>query len=840
MFATASPAYLSAPVGETVSVEVSIGNVSSLIDGYTVRVFGLDAHWVHVSTERLSLFPGAIEPVRVDLQLPDDFPAGPRQISIHVQSENDPTVFEIATVTVDVASRPRLAMTVDPVSVAAGSAAQFGLVVANTGNSILDVYPGAVDPEDRAEFTFDPAAVHLLPGEQAVIQAGVKAPRPWFGQPSVRVLTFSANSPERVESVATFVQRPRIGRWMMSLLGLLTAAAVFAAVLSHTLSDVVDEASVGDNLINQALANEDEASAGARVPVDPATVKGAVVSASTGEGIAGVQAELFTAKDPVNPIASAATADDGSFAFGRLGGGTFRVRFTGAGFTETWYGDVSTFRDAADVDVPAGETVELPPMTLGGRPGSIAGAVIGDDITGAKATLVVAGFADPDTPAVVASVDVSVDGSFLLEKLPSPAEYQLVVERPGSATETRDVVLGPGEAIEGIEIRLRAGGGLISGRVTAGGVALGGATIEATDGTTTIQTVSLTDGDVGAFVVRNLAVPGRYTVTVQRNGFTPESRTIVLSSTEPVSAEFALSPAVGSISGTVTEAGGGLLGGVTVSVTGPAIEASTSTISQGEGIGTYVFDPLPAPGTYTITFSKPGYVSQVRLVEVNPISRTVHVTGVDMTLIHADGVVTGQVLDASGAPVAGAEVTLNDGVTSRTLRTAHEPLGAFTFSNVAPGSYTVTASLIGASDVVQVIDVRSGEIETLQLQLGVQASLTGQVVSGNGTPLANMSVRLYSPLGFPTAGLLTTTVTDENGFFTFANVGAPDDYVVAVFANASSVDALDSELVQSVPGTAVVVPTFVVNPAGGTTTTTSSTTTTTTTVPTTTPDTTPG
>src|SRR4029077_4301505 len=133
----------------------------------------------------------------------------------------------------------------------------------------------------------------------------------------------------------TFVQKPRIGRGILSLLGLLTAAAVFAAVLSHTFGNVAKEAKVDDRVLNEALANNQ--TNGKSVPVDPATITGKVVSFTTGTGIAGIQADLFAADDAVVPLAPAATDDTGAYTFPRLSAGSYKVRFSGAGFDELWY-----------------------------------------------------------------------------------------------------------------------------------------------------------------------------------------------------------------------------------------------------------------------------------------------------------------------------------------------------------------------------------------------------------------------------------------------------------------------------------------------------------------------
>ena len=50
--------------------------------------------------------------------------------------------------------------------------------------------------------------------------------------------------------------------------------------------------------------------------------------------------------------------------------------------------------------------------------------------------------------------------------------------------------------------------------------------------------------------------------------------------------------------------------------------------------------------------------------------------------------------------------------------------------------------------------------------------------------------------------------TDAGGNYRFANLTAPDDFVVAVYATSTAADALDSEPVQTQPSTESVVPTF--------------------------------
>ena len=267
-----------------------------------------------------------------------------------------------------------------------------------------------------------------------------------------------------------------------------------------------------------------------------------------------------------------------------------------------------------------------------------------------------------------------------------------------------------------------------------------------------------------------------------------------------------LSAALGSISGTVNAATGGPLGGVGVTVTGGEEPITTSTISQGEATGTWSVDGLAAPGSYTVTFAKPGYVSQTRLVTIDGSAAGGTTGGINAALVASTASVTGLVLDADGSPKPLAGVELTDGVTTRTVKTANDPAGRFALTSVAPGSYTLTVSFTGATPVVQVITVQAGDTRDLQLQLGQQATLTGRVVTTDGQPVAGIEVRLYDPTVFPSTNTnVPKVVTAADGTYTFADIAAPADFVIAAFASSLSVDALDSELVASVPGESITV-----------------------------------
>src|SRR5665213_2951031 len=65
----------------------------------------------------------------------------------------------------------------------------------------------------------------------------------------------------------------------------------------------------------------------------------------------------------------------------------------------------------------------------------------------------------------------------------------------------------------------------------------------------------------------------------------------------------------GQIRGVLTDPSGGVLPNVPITATSPALMTSRSTTTDESG--NYLFDSL-APGTYTLTFTAPGFKTQVQ------------------------------------------------------------------------------------------------------------------------------------------------------------------------------------------------------------------------------------
>ena len=157
-----------------------------------------------------------------------------------------------------------------------------------------------------------------------------------------------------------------------------------------------------------------------------------------------------------------------------------------------------------------------------------------------------------------------------------------------------------------------------------------------------------------------------------------------------------------------------------------------------------------------------------------------------------------------------AEVSLSNGADERTMLSADTPRGQFEFSNVEPGAYTLTASLTGTEPVVILVNVTAATpTAPIDIQLGAQAGLTGIVIGFDPTT-RSLPVKLFLPNQFPNGTVLQTVQTDASGRYSFSNLDAPADYVVAVYAGPTAADPLDSATMRTEPGTVTTVPAFTV------------------------------
>lgn len=831
MYVELSPRRLIAVPGQSQTLTITISNTSEVISGYALRFLGADPSWVTLEESEVSLFPEETRTIEVGLEVPPGMLAGERRIAVQVRELTPPEATAIEEVVLEVPEARSVQMRTDPITQTVGKKARFGLLVDNTGNTPIHSRLTGTDAEGKVAFEFEPPELDLPPGEHAVIELKAKARRPFVGSPLVRVIELgledppppgapppppaaeekqklslrrgkkkvnnpaapSPDSEERPLVTATFVQKAAIGRGLLSLLGLMFALSVFAMVITLALGKIVGQSAADRNLaLEIAQARNAAASSGT------SGMSGTVRLLTSGAPVPGVAVDVYPADDTSAPIATTATDTQGTWSVAALPAGDYRVTFRGAGFVQLWYPQSLSADNAETITLETNSKKAGLDVALGGVPASIAGTVVGEDVSAASLALTMPTSVDqasPDDGAVVQTVPIGSDGSFELTNVPSPSVYNLVVTKTGYATSTQRVDVGAGEARTGVEITLRKGDGVISGTVSSASGPLGGVTITASSGQTEVSTISLTDEDVGSFTLRGLPTPASYTVVASRAGYASQTMTLSLAKGQKLTGVgLTLGKSSGTLNGTAS-----LLpnrtpaGGVAVTVTDGVQTIMTATQSSGD-VGAWKVGGLAIPGTYTVTFSRADLASQTLAVsldaagQITPGSEgaggSVSTTGgIEVAMQPSTATVTGvisQTVAGGTQKVGEVNVQLSSGSATYSVISASLPSGEkgrYRIENVPPGTYTVSVSRNGVSPTSTIMQLTAGQVRTYSPVLAAAASLSGTVLQNNVAVPAGWYVDLYRSSSYPETPYRTVRTT-SGGAFAFPDIDAPEVYVV--------------------------------------------------------------
>jgi len=169
------------------------------------------------------------------------------------------------------------------------------------------------------------------------------------------------------------------------------------------------------------------------------------------------------------------------------------------------------------------------------------------------------------------------------------------------------------------------------------------------------------------------------------------------------------------------------------------------------------------------------------------------------------GLLAGRIVDASGAPIASAIVTLGGRGPQPAGRQAPGPRvltdadGRYFFSDLAASGYTIYASkpgFIGGAfgarrpgGTAITIDLANGERRgDLNCTLWRFAVISGRVLDDTGDPMVDLDVRAFQQTfvgGRPQLAFVQRAKTDDRGVFRFANL-QPGDFVIGVPATVTS------------------------------------------------------
>ena len=208
----------------------------------------------------------------------------------------------------------------------------------------------------------------------------------------------------------------------------------------------------------------------------------------------------------------------------------------------------------------------------------------------------------------------------------------------------------------------------------------------------------------------------------------------------------------GSIKGVVKDERGNLMEDCMISIT----PTGTAKITGVDG--SFEFTKLD-PGDYTITVKKEGYTNTTLKVSVISGKEV----NADVVLKYSYGGIKGTVKDAMGL-VEGCLVSLSPGGQSVLTSTN----GAFEFTKLSPGEYTICFKKEGYADNIQNIVIVAGETINVDVALGNSyGGIKGVVRDETDNHFIENCLVSISPGGI-------AVTTSSNGLFEFKNLVAGD------------------------------------------------------------------
>ena len=347
----------------------------------------------------------------------------------------------------------------------------------------------------------------------------------------------------------------------------------------------------------------------------------------------------------------------------------------------------------------------------------------GDNATGGALVKGATVTATDSTGKVVATTSAAADGAYTLTGLPAgpgstTAAYTITATKAGySATgNTLSATVYLGDMLTGDDIGLAPiAPGVLTGTVTDSktNAPVPGALVSftSTDGTVTFSQV-VADAN-GVYTIANVP-PGSYsgTATGPNNPnhhptatAGPAQAVTVTSAPPNTMVNFTVTTIPPSAAGTVTDsATQKLLQNVVITVTDGSgnVVATTPALIQTAADGTYNTGALP-PGTYTITASLVGYVTQS--LAPKTFYNGDALTGINFVLVKAlPGSLSGRVTDkTTGLPVAGATVTFVSTDGTLTLPAA---------TTDANGNYSIPSPLAQTDPAGNYIGTATGPVNS--------------------------------------------------------------------------------------------------------------------------------
>jgi len=376
-----------------------------------------------------------------------------------------------------------------------------------------------------------------------------------------------------------------------------------------------------------------------------------------------------------------------------------------------------------------------------------------------------------------------------------------------------------GEDLVDVDVALSGQSGTVIGRVV--GEDVDGALVVAQIPATSIEDSELTPvaarlaevvvDATGMFTLEDLPTPAGYEIVVSKPEFSVQRRSLTLLAGEVRrDFEILLRAGGGLIGGTVVDLSGDPIPGATVVVSDGQTEVSTRSLSEAELLGTFEVRDLATPSTYAVTVSAPGFFPATQNIVLGLDQQ---ITERRVTLTPSAGSISGRVRSSSGDPLGGVEITVVGPGLRRTTQSVSTPLdwtgseppasaGTWRIDGLPlPGAYTVTFGAEGQltqavsvelvagvasvrTGVDAVLDPSVGTIQGRVREAGPGADCDAVTSIGDADPCPLLSSRDDVVVTLRSTGLTRTvrpadTPEGRRGLFRFDNI-PPGAYTVTV------------------------------------------------------------
>jgi hypothetical protein len=546
-------------------------------------------------------------------------------------------------------------------------------------------------------------------------------------------------------------QHPLIGRGLLTALILLSIVGVWAAIFLIGLAKVFSNdpmtkqapasffASVPKSSASASSASASSASHPglAAYPRDQAapagalpksgqlpaglggTINGTVLAADDGQPVGRILVQAYRlGRRGLVAMSSAASQDDGTYTLAGLFPTSYYIEFSASGYQTQWYPNRPARSGAQLVTAVAAGATSGINATIIGNPATMTGKVDpGDALKRVITTVTARPLLGRHTGQAIATTTTRADGTYRVIRLPAPGSYELTFTTPGYQESTLvDEVVGGDNRLEPSVI-LGAGTGQITGLVTDGTTALGGASVRTTVGGSPLNVLTPTTGQVGAYQLSNLPTPATYVITFSSPAHGTSTQVVDLAAGQSrTDVNVNLASGTGSISGRVIGPNKRGLGGATVAIGGAVNDSgatpSATTLTTGSP-GSFAINHLRVPGTYTVTVTMPGFSVATLPVTLTDKQAAPRVT---VQLTARQGSISGVVRGPDGRSFAGATVTATNGHKSLTA-TSDSSDGSYLIANLDPGGYSVTVTAPDRGQQTALVTVSPGKTSPQDLRL---------------------------------------------------------------------------------------------------------------------------